>query len=173
MSSSRTLLVAATFAIFALSASACGPVTIVPDPPTQGSYNLVFPNSSAAVVTEGVKIFVYDSAAPDINCDRLLAARRTGQTLPPALLESNTFGICDLLNNAQSTRMNVGYGKRTFLAVGFNKGADLLIGCNAGEVSPDATPVAISLGTVNITRPLPPAKCAQLADVCSTPPRCQ
>lgn len=132
-------------------------------------YVLAFEHTEAAVVTEGIKMYVFDTSDPKYDCASLVALRRAGTPFPqsPTLVyESPLFAPCDLQSGAPQTQISAGFGPRAVVAVGLSKGKDILIGCNQGTFADGVEPIAIPLGPVDPSFVLPATNCTQLSDHC-------
>jgi hypothetical protein len=138
-----------------------------------GQYVLAFPSVAAAVAVDGLQIFVFDSQQAGVDCQSLIAVRRSGQPLPAASLvfQSPIFSTCDTQRGAPATRFSLGFGPRTVLAVGYSKGNDLLIACNSGTVQDGTEPIYLPFGTESVSAQVPGTTCAQLSAYCEK--KCQ
>lgn len=135
----------------------------------QTQYAVVFESTQAAVVTEGVKVFVFDAAQPNTDCASLTAIARETGVLPTGsarVFESPMVTPCDLLANAANTRFSLGLGPRTVFAEGFVHGAPVLVGCNAGTLQDGTETIQLPLGTIDIAYAIPATTCTQLSQHC-------
>jgi hypothetical protein len=146
------------------------------DPPQQGSITVTFPSVSAAVATDSLQLEVFDAPDPS-TCLDLVEKRKTGQELPPPLLERLPVPTCTFLDN-KAAPLEVGYGRRAFLVVGVGcaraAGAGVgerpaqpcLIGCALQGVGNAKIVVDVPLTLFSNTVDIPTTTCTQLSVKC-------
>lgn len=147
------------------------------DPPQQGSITVTFPSVSAAVATDSLQLEVFD--APDSStCLDLVEKRKTGQELPPPLVERQPVPTCTFVEN-KAAPLEVGYGRRAFLVVGVGCGRaagagsaerppqPCLIGCALQGVGNAKIVVDVPLTLFSNTVDIPATTCTQLSVKCS------
>ncbi len=151
--------------LLAAAAVGCGNSSPSADA-TSASYTLHFPSTEAAVVTDTVKVAVFDATASPTLCQTLVNERISQQSLPKPILEANPVKLCDLLANGGAFPLVFPYGERAVLVVGTRNDADFLVGCTqvtARDAQFDV-PVVLSLVGGDV---LPPSTtCTTLADHC-------
>ncbi len=129
-----------------------------------------FPSTTTAVVTQTVRVFVYDGT---LDCSSLIALRKSERPLPASKVEQIKTP-CDLQAgfNLDLPR-NQAY---TILVAGEVGDRDLLVGCSRqsafGET--EAVPVNLvyasaefTLRTLEAEQPGSTSKCAKLSDKCA------
>src|SRR4051812_3252926 len=94
----------ALFAVLPILTIAMGACAAAEEP--QSQYALDFENAQTAVMTEGIKVYVFDAEQPKTDCQTLTASVRGGGVLPASpvrVFESEMFTPCALLANAPET----------------------------------------------------------------------
>ena len=146
--------------------SAAGCITEADAP--QHRFDVSFPSVAAAVVTDSVKVTVFDANDAQSEatlCATLVRARRTHQPLPTPIAQSESVSVCSLAS--QPPAISVSYGRRAFLAVGEGGGAETLIGCAVLGIGPDEPNVTIDLALFDDTTLVPFSACQTLSAACS------
>jgi hypothetical protein len=158
MSLERALL---PCAVIALLSSACAAKKT--SEPAQLSFDIGFPSTSAAVLTDNVKVYVF---AGQMSCNDLVRLRQTAQPFPAALVETPALAPCQLLENRGNSfdlNANADY---TMVAVGQIGGHDVFIGC-AVQVGYGATQaLSIPLTFIDDRQKLGTTNCNTLSDKC-------
>jgi hypothetical protein len=147
------------------------------DPPQQGTITVTFPSVGAAVAIDTLQLQVFD--APDQgSCLDLVEKRKTGQALPPALVDHQPVPTCTFVDN-KAAALDVGYGRRAFLVVGVGcaraagpgvterLAQPCLIGCALQGVGNAKIAVEVPLTLFSNTVDVPPTTCAQLSSKCN------
>jgi hypothetical protein len=140
--------------------------------PVPVAISIEFPSTPTAVVTDSVRIFVYEGAK---DCAELVAIRGSGRPLPAAKIEERRTP-CEL-EGVAGAGIDLDRNKTYTLLVAAQVGEkDLLVGCSQqqafGEVK--ALPVTLAyasneftLGTIEATTPGATTRCVKLSDKCN------
>lgn len=129
-----------------------------------------FPSTPTAVVSDNVRIFVWEGLQ---DCSELIGVRRSGRPLPPALIEDRKTP-CDLLTQGGTVELtrNKEY---TFLVAAQVGEKDFLLGCSREQVFGEvvAAPVSLAyasneftLSTLEAQTPGSTTKCPTLGARC-------
>ncbi len=167
MKRSSPLRVASALTVSALLVVACGGT----DSPQQGSINVAFPSTAAAVAIDTLQLQVFD--APDPNtCLELVQKRKTAQPLPKPLFDGQPTPTCSFIAN-KVPPLSVGYGVRAFMVVGVGcatagrAAQECLIGCTLQGVGDAVINVDVPVSLFSNTVDIPATKCTQLSAKCS------
>lgn len=136
------------------------------EPTSRASYTLHFPSTEAAVVTDLIKVQVFDAKGEPALCQSLVHQRVSQQTLPAPILDVTPVRLCDLLANGGAYPLAFPYGERAVLVVGTRGDADFLVGCTQVTATGAQfdVPIALSLVAGDV---LPPSTtCTTLEDHC-------
>ncbi|MGH7297894.1 MAG: hypothetical protein ACRELB_23340 [Polyangiaceae bacterium] len=134
--------------------------------PVEGAYQISFPSTLTAVLTDSVEVYVFDAGAPGADCLSLVATRQAQAALPvaPALLEdTGAIALCQLA----STPLSLSFGRRSVLVIAQHGGTDLLSGCVQAVVEADSGMLTIYLARSNLTVPLPTTTCTSVGQKCA------
>ena len=146
------------------------------DPPQRGAITVTFPSVGAAVAIDTLQLEVFD-APEQGTCLDLVEKKKTGQGLPPPLVEHQPVPTCSFVDN-KAAPLDVGYGRRAFLVVGVGcaraaspgvterLAQPCLIGCALQGVGNAKIEVEVPLTLFSNTVDIPATGCAQLSLKC-------
>jgi hypothetical protein len=133
--------------------------------PVESQLVLDFPSTKMAVAMDTVTVQVFD-APDDEACLDLVIKRRTGQTMPAALLDRPPVQICSFLSG-KAGKLELTYGRRAFLVVGQRGGQDFTIGCARAGIGDVEQQITVSLTLFARTTPVIETDCVSLSDHCA------
>ncbi|AKV03048.1 hypothetical protein AKJ09_09711 [Labilithrix luteola] len=147
----------------ALTLAACAAKTESDPPPV--NFNIAFPSTSAAVLTDSVKVYVF--AGTPASCSELVRLRQTQQPLPPTVTETGALSPCQLAGGQGSTFQLPINETYTMLAVGQIGSADVFAGCvvQSNYGATEALPIPLSF--IDNKQKLATTQCVKLSDKCS------
>ena len=172
-----------SFVVAALATTAlvlaCGSGTtttnVVPEYVEAGTrtsgYTITFPSTAAAVATESVQVFVFDTTDPANTCAQLIVKRKSNVDLPQALASSPSLTPCALeqdVDGSAGGAVTIPFGPVAVLVVATREGKDFLLGCTNATVSGTSDAVNVSLSLASSSVSVPVSTCADLSLHCAT-----
>ncbi len=146
--------------IVAVSAACASKKTSSPE---QIAFDVGFPSTSAAVLTDNVKVYVF---AGTQSCNDLVRLRQTAQPFPPTVAETATLAPCQLLqNDGNGFDLDV-KADYTMVAVGQIGGKDVFIGCAVQAAYGTTQALSIPLTFIDDRQKLGTTMCNKLSDKC-------
>ncbi len=135
--------------------------------PAQGSVSLAFPSTAAAVSADNVTLMVFDVPADGKAgsfCTTLVQQAKSGQQLPPRVVESAPTSVCDFQNGVGD--VTVDFGDKAILAVATRTGKPFLVGCALENIGDGDAPVTVAMGLVDTSTVVPATDCLLVSDFC-------
>lgn len=153
--------------ILALSAALCSLAACANEEqstPPDVAINIDFQSTAAAVLTDDVKVFVFDGL---LGCNDLVRLRQTEQPLPPRRAETPALTPCQLQSDELNlVELDLG-ADYTMLAVGQIGGRDVLAGCTQQPAYGATKAIDITVSLIDDRQRLDSSPCAKLSDKCS------
>lgn len=147
----------------ALGLAACAEKTESDPPPV--NFNVGFPSTSAAILTDSVKVYVFDGTPT--SCTELVRLRQTQQPLPATITETGALSPCQLAAGQGGSFELPMNGTYTMLAVGQIGGADVFAGCVVQTSYGTTEARTIQLSFIDNKQKLATTTCVKLSDKCS------
>ncbi|HWL87021.1 MAG TPA: hypothetical protein VNO21_14540, partial [Polyangiaceae bacterium] len=162
---------ACIFASFAVSATSVMACSASQDPPVRGTFTVNFSSVKAAVATDTLLVFAFDTGGDANLCGTLVGSRQSKANWPKNPLTSGTFATCNVLTGQGGSLGAVDFGDRAIVVVGQSKGSDLFIGCEPTTIGNGDVSVAVSLMPIDPSGVSPDSinatKCTTVADHCA------
>ncbi len=135
--------------------------------PQSGQFTIDFPSTPAAVMTDSLQAFVFDSADATNLCHELVSARSAqNKWLATPLAKSDPFPPCKLITSPGSVTLPpTHFGERAIVVVGQSGGTDILIGCRRVTFGDEDVPTVITLTLIG-QMGLKPTSCTTLREHC-------
>jgi hypothetical protein len=135
-------------------------------------YELTFPSTEVAVVTDSVHLYVVDATGRDRDaCSQLFAARNAGTKFDRVLVETK-LDVCGAF--VQRPKVEVSFGARAFFVAASSVDepeGDYLLGCAVALVGSDGmkphVDLALAPGVLDPKKLVASVNCRSLTDRCA------